>query len=87
MDHASEFPVKKMCQVFEVSRSGYYKWRKNKDLYEVKVEFLNEQIKAVFEQSRGTYGSPRVQIALKKLKVDVSESTVARRMKSLKDYA
>ena len=84
MDHASEFPVKKMCQVFEVSKSGYYKWKKNKDTYGIKAEVLNEQIKTVFEESRGTYGSPRVQIALKKLKVDVSESTVARRMKSLK---
>ena len=84
MDHASEFPVKKMCQVFEVSKSGYYKWKKNKDSYGIKAEVLNEQIKTVFEESRGTYGSPRVQIALKKLKVDVSESTVARRMKSLK---
>ena len=31
MDHANEFPVKKMSEVFEVSRSGYYKWLKNKE--------------------------------------------------------
>jgi len=84
MDQADEFPVKKMSQVFEVSRSGYYKWRKNKSRNDTRAAILNEQIKSVFEQSKSTYGSPRVQLALKKLNVQVSASTVARRMKSLK---
>ena len=26
MDHRLEFPVEKMCQVLQVSRSGYYRW-------------------------------------------------------------
>ena len=42
-----------------------------------KESVLNEQIKTVFEQSRATYGSPRVHVALQKLEVEVSESTVA----------
>ena len=25
-EHSSEFPVKKMCQIFDVSRSAYYDW-------------------------------------------------------------
>ena len=49
MEYANEFPVKKMCQVFEVSRSGYYNWMKNKDSIVAKEEFLNEEITTVFE--------------------------------------
>lgn len=83
MDYASEFPVKKMCQVFTVSRSGYYKWLKNKDSSELKAKSLNDKIKTIFENSDQTYGSPRVQLELKKKHIEVSESTIARRMKSL----
>ena len=75
--------VKKMSEVFEVSRSGYYRWLKKKDSYMEKEENLNTQIKTVFEESRSTYGSPRVHQVLQKMEVDISESTVARRMKSL----
>lgn len=81
MEHAKEFPVKKMSEVLGVSRSGYYTWLKDKDEKEAKVELLDAQIKEVFEASRQTYGSPRVKDALEKKKVDVSKSTVARRMK------
>jgi len=49
MDHANEFPVKKMCEVFTVSRSGYYKWLKNKDHYILESKSLNDEIKTVFE--------------------------------------
>ena len=84
MDEANEFPVKKMCQVFTVSRSGYYKWRKNRASKTLKEEALNTEIKMVFEDSRRTYGSPRIQQVLEKKDIEVSESTVARRMKILK---
>jgi putative transposase len=83
MDYANEFPVKKMCQVFDVSRGGYYVWLKNKDKNDKKEALLNEKIKIVFESSRATYGSPRVCLGLKKLNIEMSESTVARRMKDL----
>ena len=84
MDYANEFPVKTMCFVFKVSRSGYYKWRSNKAFYHAKNEVLNDQIKTIFESSRRTYGSPRVLVELNKMNIEISESTVARRMKSLK---
>ena len=29
-DHSDEFAVEKMCQVLEVSRSGYYDWLNRK---------------------------------------------------------
>jgi transposase InsO family protein len=84
MDHANEFPVKKMSQVLGVGRSSYYNWRRNKDSYAKKKEVLNTLIKTVFKKSRLTYGSPRVHQSLQKLEIDISESTVARRMKSMR---
>ena len=45
---------------------------------------LDTQIKDIFEDSRETYGSPRIYKALLKLKVEVRESTVARRMRALR---
>ncbi|MFK7807091.1 MAG: IS3 family transposase [Saprospiraceae bacterium] len=84
MDHASEFPVKKMSEVLDVSRSGYYRWKKSRGSNTADQESLNEEIKIVFEDSRQTYGSPRVQIELQKKDIAVSASTVARRMRSMK---
>jgi len=84
MDQANEFPVKKMCQVLGVSRSGYYKWKKEQGAKSQEAELLNEEIRTVFEESRQTYGSPRVQLTLQRKNIEVSASTVARRMKSMK---
>ena len=83
MDHANEFPVKKMSKVLGVSRSSYYDWRKNKDFFVEKEAVLNTKIRSIFEKSKSTYGSPRVYLELQKMKVEISVSTVARRMKSL----
>lgn len=84
MDHAEEFPVEKMCKVFGVSRSGYYTWRKKHMSKVRKHDELDRQIKSIFEDSRRTYGSPRITQVLNERQFEVSESTVARRMKALK---
>ena len=83
MDYAEEFPVKKMCEVLSVSKSGYYHWKNKLLLADSKTEALDEKIKSIFESSRETYGSPRIYIELQKMDIEVSESMVARRMKSL----
>jgi len=72
-----------MSEVLEVGRSSYYKWRKNKEIIAEEKEILNQQIRTIFETSKATYGSPRVYQELQKMEIDISESTVARRMKSL----
>jgi transposase InsO family protein len=84
MDHAQEFPVEKMCQVFGVSRSGYYRWRKHRATGVRKYVQLDEQIRHVFTKSGRTYGSPRIAQSLQEAQIVVSKSTVARRMNKLK---
>ena len=86
-DQANQFPVKKMSEVLSVSRSGYYRWLKQKSKKQEQMAQLDQQIKEVFEASRQSYGSPRVHLALEKVSVVTSKSTVARRMKCLKIQA
>ena len=60
-EHKQEFAVRRMCQALEVSRSGYYAWRKRPvSQREQANEVLLEQIKEVHGESRQTYGSPLV---------------------------
>ena len=59
--HFTQFPMRLMCRALEVSRSGYYAWRKRPaSRRSMKNRLLLERIKAVHKKSRKTYGSPRV---------------------------
>ena len=72
-DHQDEFPVIRMCQELEVSPSGYYAWRhRPPSAREMANRELLGRIEAVFEESDGTYGSPRVYHQLKAQGVDCS---------------
>lgn len=77
-----------MCEVLEVSRSGYYRWLKNSSFDEDRHADLDAKIVTSYEKSRGSYGSPRITVDLmqerKLTERKVSQSTVARRMKVLK---
>jgi len=78
----SQFPVEACCDVLEVSRSGYYAWRERPDSARAKRrEELAEKIKAVHQENRGVYGSPRVFRALKAGGECVCENTVAKVMR------
>jgi transposase InsO family protein len=50
-----------LCDVLEVSRSGYYKWLKRgvSERLKKRAELL-QRILEIFEESRENYGSPRV---------------------------
>lgn len=76
------FPIEMMCKVLGVSRSGYYSWLKRKPSKRALEEKeLMKQIKEIHKNSKGTYGSPRIQKELKKNYVHVSRRRVAQLMK------
>jgi len=78
----SQFPLEVCCEVLEVSRSGYYAWRgRPAGARARRRQELAEKVKAVHEQNRGVYGSPRVHRALVAAGEKVSENTVAKVMK------
>jgi putative transposase len=61
MKYNSEFPVLKMCQVLNVSRSGYYDWYSREPSARcIKRKELLEKIKESHQNSYESYGSPRI---------------------------
>lgn len=80
-DHRSAYPVEKMCQTLQASRSGYYSWRQGKP--SKRQEEDAELLKEIMEVRRNNrkYGSPRITEALKQQGHRVSQKRVARLMK------
>jgi transposase InsO family protein len=81
-EHQTEFAIRVMCRVLQVSASGYYGWvdrpvseRQQED------EKLTEQIRAFHQRSRQTYGSPRIHADLRDMGFKVSRKRVARLMR------
>jgi transposase InsO family protein len=71
-----------MCTVLEVSRSGYYAWRRRKPApRQQRAAKLTDEIRQVHAASRQTYGSPRVHRALEQQGVTCCENTVAKLMR------
>jgi len=74
--------VTALCEAFDVSESGYYAWRETKpSAHDEQDTKLAEQIQRVFENSRQTYGSDRVEAALREKGVLTSRKRVARLMR------
>ena len=54
-----------MCQLLDVTRSGYYAWQPEKLCpRELDNQVLVEQIRVEYKTSRQTYGSPRIWVRL-----------------------
>lgn len=72
-----------MCQVFHVSRSGYYAWRGRPPSPRAlrRLERL-EQIRAIFTRSHGRYGSPKITATLRQAGERITQETVARLMRA-----
>lgn len=72
-----------MCQVLDVSKSGYYHWRKReKSNQQLRREELTRQIKEVYINSRSIYGSPKITKKLNQKGINVSQKTVTQIMKA-----
>ena len=79
---ATQYPVRSLCRVLEVARSGYYQWRGRDPGPRAQAnQQLLEQIRQVFAQSRQTYGSPRITRQLLWQQMACSENRVARLMR------
>ncbi|MFF5030322.1 IS3 family transposase [Streptomyces collinus] len=74
--------VKRTCELLQVSRTAYYARRNGTPSPRaVRDAELTEQITAVHQQSRGTYGAPRVHAALKREGTGCGRRRVARLMR------
>lgn len=82
-DYSSEFPVKKMCQVLKVSRSGYYAWQKCPESRRKKAnKKLLEGISRIRENKHyRSYGSPRMTLELREQGYACGKNRVATLMR------
>jgi transposase InsO family protein len=86
--YEAEFPIAVMCDVLNVSRSGYYAWRRRLESRRSQTNTrLLEAIRKVYHNSGGTYGSPRIYQELKRQNISCSENRVARLMREDGLYA
>nr|HET6904698.1 IS3 family transposase [Ktedonobacteraceae bacterium] len=80
--HKHEFPVVVMCQVLDVSESGFYAWRKRPACQHTREDAqLTQEIRQVYATHRGRYGGPRVHRELKDQGYRTSRKRVARLMR------
>jgi len=71
-----------MCDCFKVSPNAFYDWKAGKSTKRIQREkVLSEKIKTIWEESRYTYGSPRVWEELQQAEGKVSRSLIARVMR------
>lgn len=76
------YPIKRLCLVFAVSRSGYYAWlQPERSPRACRDRELRAKIAAVHQQSRETYGSPRITAELRAHNEPVGRHRVARLMR------
>jgi putative transposase len=64
----AEYPIRALCQAFAVSASGYYGWQNRQSPPSQRYhqdQQLKSQIAQIHQDSRQTYGAPRIQITLR----------------------
>jgi len=81
--HQAVHDVTKLCRALAVSPSGFYAWQLREPSARAKADAaLDLKIHAIHEQSRATYGVPRVHAVLAASGVHVGKKRVARLMKA-----
>ncbi len=78
----NRYPVRMMCRVLKVSRSGYYDWRGRPESDRSRTDReLTGMIRRIHAESKGTYGSPRVSAELRDEGYRHGHNKVARLMR------
>ncbi|MFJ5779450.1 IS3 family transposase [Streptomyces sp. NPDC093094] len=83
--HRDAFEVKLLCEILDVNRSSYDKWRAGRRARAAGQrddQLLAARIREVHAEPGGTYGSPRVTAELKETGLHVNEKRVARVMRT-----
>ena len=79
----ADLPVRTMCQVLEVSHSGFYDWLKRAPSQRAMHDaVLSERIRVVHADSHETYGMPRIRAELAEQGVRVGGKRIARLMRA-----
>jgi transposase InsO family protein len=81
-EHQQQMPVRQLCEILDVSRSAYYHWQKTgPSIRERRNESLLPLVQEIHQQSRRTYGSPRIWEALCQQGIRCGRHRIARLMR------
>lgn len=78
---SNDYKITPLCKLLGVSRNGYYTWRDRPQ--SERAQHNKQLLKAmlrIHNQVKGTYGSPRMTVALNRKGYTVCENTVATHM-------
>jgi putative transposase len=79
----AEFPIQRLCQVLEVSQSGYFAWRSRPACQRQRDDLvLLAHLRSAFRESNGTYGSPRMTRELQDQGLPIGRRRTARLMRA-----
>lgn len=77
-----QYPLALVCEVLQVSPSGYHKWLKNKVGFRAKEnQRILEIIRFHHNKSKATYGLPRIYAAIRREGLFVNKKRIARLMR------
>jgi len=78
----NQYPVRMMCRLLEVSRSGYYAWRVRPESQRVKTDReLLKRIRQIHADSDGVYGAVKIAAELNEQGCPCGRHKVARLMR------
>ena len=78
----ADYAIALLCRVLEVSCSGYYAWRRRGPSVRAQQDaVITARIQTIHEQSRQTYGAPRIQAELAATGTPCGRKRVARLMR------
>lgn len=81
-EHLGQYTVTLMCRVLDVSRSGFYKWRRRPPCAaQLRRERVENKVVELFGEFKARYGAPRLALELKAAGLPCSKSFVANIMR------
>ncbi|MDE1863735.1 MAG: IS3 family transposase [Thaumarchaeota archaeon] len=82
--HHDRWKISRMCGLLNLSRSGFYAWRRSPlSLRETGNEELIVQIREIYEEGKGEYGSPTICQTLREKGFMVNHKRIARLMRGI----
>ena len=82
--HAVEYPISVSCRVLKVSTSGFYKWRKVREICNSDDDKYKDLIRVLYKMSGDSYGARRITKSLRERGFIVNIKRIKRLMKELR---
>lgn len=87
-ENQGKYNIKKACRTLNVSRAGYYKYLNHKPSNtDIENKVLSKEIKQIFEEHKGRYGSIRIAKVLDQKGIHINRKRVSRLMRNIKLFS